>query len=200
MEKPILYRVSGNKRILAPYSGDLLKNGFNCTEYKYTLKYEKPVYSGYHEADRYIKKFRKKKCKVEKIPLKYTRSTTYRRAYFKAHPSPDGRYRCVYCGGIFPKKDITIDHLIPVDAAEHSWRARDKIKKLGYSSVNDVDNLVCSCRYCNSKKGTKMGLWLIRGRWGRRDGYWRFVNTARIVVMIIAVWFMISAFNAFYIV
>lgn len=197
MEKPILYRVSGRKDILMRYRGEFAKEGYSLTENTYTVRYEKPVYKAYTAEDRFIRKFRKKKCKVEKIPLRYTRNTTYRKAYFKAHPSPDGKYRCVYCGGRFPKKDITIDHLIPVNAAERSWVARDRIKRLGYSSVNDMDNLVPACRYCNSRKGTHMGLWLLRGRLGRKPWFWKVVKVGRFAMMVFAMFMIFYAFDLY---
>ena len=58
--------------------------------------------------------------------------------------------RCQYCGGQFPTKELTIDHVIPrVLGGQHSWR-----------------NLVCACVTCNAKKGGRTpklaGLKLIR--------------------------------------
>ena len=44
----------------------------------------------------------------------------------------------------------------------------------GISDINDVKNLVPSCEKCNSKKGSKMGLWLIRGDIGKHFGIWLF--------------------------
>lgn len=44
--------------------------------------------------------------------------------------------RCVYCGA---EDNLSLDHLIP------------RIK----GGTDDVDNLVCSCRSCNSSKGKK---------------------------------------------
>ncbi len=46
-------------------------------------------------------------------------------------------YTCQYCGQ--PAKDLTIDHVVP--------------KRLG--GVTNWENVVCSCRRCNMKKGDK---------------------------------------------
>ncbi len=58
--------------------------------------------------------------------------------------------RCQYCGGQFPTKELTIDHVTPrVLGGQHSWT-----------------NLVCACVTCNAKKGGRTpklaGLRLIR--------------------------------------
>lgn len=45
--------------------------------------------------------------------------------------------KCQYCGREFPKRDLTIDHVIP--------------RSLGGTSR--WDNVVCSCGSCNRKKG-----------------------------------------------
>src|SRR5437016_5046733 len=47
------------------------------------------------------------------------------------------RYTCQYCGQA--SKDLTIDHVVP---KRHGGRT-------------EWDNLVCSCRRCNMKKGDK---------------------------------------------
>ena len=45
--------------------------------------------------------------------------------------------RCQYCGGQFPSKELTVDHIVPrVLGGQHSWT-----------------NLVCACVRCNARKG-----------------------------------------------
>lgn len=46
---------------------------------------------------------------------------------------------CQYCGTEFPKKDLTVDHIIP--------RSR--------GGKNSFTNIVAACRDCNSRKGNK---------------------------------------------
>lgn len=46
-------------------------------------------------------------------------------------------YRCVYCGGIFPPEELTLDHVQP--------RVRGGDRSGG--------NLVTACRGCNTLKG-----------------------------------------------
>jgi 5-methylcytosine-specific restriction endonuclease McrA len=45
--------------------------------------------------------------------------------------------RCQYCGGQFPTRELTVDHVVPrVLGGQHSWT-----------------NLVCACVRCNARKG-----------------------------------------------
>ena len=66
----------------------------------------------------------------------------YREDYFKAHEGVKllGKrgtyYRCVFCGGMFTKSEITVDHKIA--------------KRLG--GTDDIWNLQPACRPCNSRK------------------------------------------------
>ncbi|MGF7010560.1 5-methylcytosine-specific restriction endonuclease McrA [Lachnospiraceae bacterium PF1-22] len=99
----------------------------------------------------------------------YERSSNYRNEFFK-HTTPP--YRCRYCNKVLSEQEVTVDHLIPVKQAKVSSRARKQLKAKGCDSVNDIKNLVPSCARCNSKKGQKMGLWVIRGELGKYKGYW----------------------------
>lgn len=41
------------------------------------------------------------------------------------------------------------------------------MKRMNIENINDQKNLVASCQLCNSRKGSKAGLWIIRGLLGR---------------------------------
>ncbi len=50
------------------------------------------------------------------------------------------KYRCQYCGGIFPESKLNLDHVIPRDrGGRTSW-----------------ENLVTSCIECNSRKANRL--------------------------------------------
>ncbi|HEX6926553.1 MAG TPA: HNH endonuclease [Longimicrobiaceae bacterium] len=49
------------------------------------------------------------------------------------------RYRCVYCGGVFPAEELSVDHVEP--------RMRGGDRSGG--------NLVTACRACNQRKGSQ---------------------------------------------
>lgn len=105
------------------------------------------------------------------------RSNSYRGEYFQ-HNKPlfkfndTAFYYCAYCGCIRNKRYITIDHLYPVAKVNTSMYYQNKLKKMGAKSVNSYQNLVAACMRCNSKKKTKMGLWLLRGKLGRHKIIW----------------------------
>lgn len=101
------------------------------------------------------------------------RSSNYRSKFFKSHSPILGHfYICVYCGRILTKSNTAVDHLYPVSSTEKSISMQRKLKRHGYSSVNDERNLVPSCRRCNLRKGSKTGLWTLRGKLGTYTILW----------------------------
>lgn len=118
------------------------------------------------------------------------RNNRYRKDFFdNNHPVLSGKYYfCAYCGKPVSKKEVTVDHLIPVHKTETSLKMQRKLKRMGYRSVNDPKNLVPACRRCNTKKGTKTGLWLIRGRIGRIQILWYPVWAIRIAVSLAVIY------------
>jgi len=69
----------------------------------------------------------------ERVPIEEVRLT--RKAIFER----DG-YRCQYCGEVFPESQLNIDHVIPRHlGGRTSW-----------------ENLVTSCKSCNSKKANRL--------------------------------------------
>lgn len=94
------------------------------------------------------------------------RSNDYRKQYFSKHHGFWGFYCCSYCGKLLTKEDATIDHIIPVNAAERhkivAWLFR--WKKEG---INAQFNLTTACEHCNTSKKNRCGIWLFRGWIGR---------------------------------
>ncbi len=104
-----------------------------------------------------------------------SRSTGYRSGFFENHPGLYGNgeyYRCVYCGRIFPRSKITVDHLYSVSSASASDKLRKKMLRDGIENVNDFDNLVPACHNCNAKKAARTGRWVMKGKLGRHEWYW----------------------------
>jgi 5-methylcytosine-specific restriction endonuclease McrA len=56
-------------------------------------------------------------------------------------------FQCQYCGTSLTRKEITIDHVIPV--------SRQNDFQLTKSQIQSWDNLVAACKPCNNKKGNK---------------------------------------------
>lgn len=102
------------------------------------------------------------------------RSANYRRNFFyDTKPVIGNLYFCAYCGKLVPRRKITVDHVIPVYAAQTSRKWRRRLEKAGCSSVNDPGNLVAACEHCNKSKGSKTSLlWLVRAKIGRNNILW----------------------------
>ena len=67
---------------------------------------------------------------------------------------------------------MEVDHLIPVSAAQNSLFIRILLNICGITNINEEKNLVSACRKCNRKKSDKIGLWVIRGAFGRYRIIW----------------------------
>ena len=119
---------------------------------------------------------------------KFDRNTIYRQTFFRNNPPntrPIGKkknslWRCCYCGRKLQKKQVEVDHLIPVYQAK---RKRYWQKKLP-NGVNDKENLVASCRRCNRLKSSKTGLWYIRGILGQYSLYWKIIYILKIIIFL----------------
>ena len=130
-------------------------------------------------------------CRTLKVGIRIDnrfskRSSDYRKIFFENNP-PDkyGGYFCSYCGRHISKKYITVDHLYPVKRAGESVRAQKKLKKKGFMDINDPRNLVAACKRCNERKGSKTGLWILKGKIGRYAGFWYFKYTLQILLAVL---------------
>lgn len=83
---------------------------------------------------------------------------------------------------------MEVDHLVPVAAAQKSRVARQILASIGAESVNDAPNLVPSCHACNARKGSKTGLWLIRGVLGAHRSYWIALRIAQALLVAVCLW------------
>lgn len=90
---------------------------------------------------------------------RWARSSDYRSLFLSENEPP---YRCIYCGRYIGSDEMQVDHIVPVAAVKKSAFARWLLERKDIHSVNDIRNLAPSCRRCNMKKGTKLGLWYIR--------------------------------------
>ena len=97
----------------------------------------------------------------------WTRSSDYRKTFYKHNPGP---YRCRYCNKRLKKDYIQIDHIFPVGKTKRDSGLRTRMYMLGIRDVNDPRNLVAACNKCNKKKSDKGGLWIVKGLLG----YWRY--------------------------
>lgn len=129
-----------------------------------------------------LKKLKWSGLKYRCIEEQWERSSDYRRKFFKEYG--DDPYRCRYCNKKLTQDKVVVDHVIPVHSVKDSPRARRMLKSQGIENVNDVRNLVASCKHCNLLKGDKMGVWLIRAKLGRYSAYWVIKPIVQIAVVI----------------
>lgn len=124
------------------------------------------------------------KFKLEIIYPEYARNYDYRKVFFERNKGFLNQfYICAYCGRIFRKENITVDHIFPIDKISKSKFYQNLLKWLNISNVNDYNNLAPACKHCNSKKGRKVGLWVLRGFLGRYKWWW-FAIWASIIIII----------------
>lgn len=174
MESKTAYvRISNGKRSIYKARLYLLQNGFDFHERAYGKSfYQKEVTD--KEEKEWVRYAKWHGYTIHAIPKEYTRSSDYRGTFFKNNnPSAFGYYRCAYCGKRISRKDTTVDHIFPVNRLSYSQKARAMAKRYGIHGANEEKNLVAACRTCNSKKGTKMGIWIYQGFIGKSEILWR---------------------------
>lgn len=165
---------------LAPYTGRIMRMGLSPAG---NGKYTGRKISSSQEMQ--VRKFAKAHNARFFFDDEYgTRSSDYRGAFYRAYPpSFHGRYFCAYCGRLIKGRTLTVDHLYPVARVSQSAPLRKKMKRQGINGLNDPKNLVPACWNCNKKKGTKMGLWIIRGKLGRSARLWYVRWCLRIIFL-----------------
>ncbi len=115
------------------------------------------------------------------------RSADYRKRFIDANPGP---WRCRYCGRhLKDKSDMTVDHVVPVAAvSKFGIRAlfwRGYCRHEGIQDINEMRNLVPACRRCNSRKGQKTGIWLVRAVLGKYPA-WFAIRTCLYLALAVA--------------
>lgn len=119
-----------------------------------------------------IKKFCKRHLlQIEIIDQRFTGSSNYRKEFFQHYkPVFQNYYFCIYCGKLLTRKNLQVDHIIPIHKAKTSKWVRWYLERYP-KGVNDYRNLGASCRNCNLTKSAKMGFWTIRGKIGKFNFY-----------------------------
>ena len=142
---------------------------------------------------------RRRHYEIRRIyPENLGRSDNYRRKFLNANQRPFGGYRCRYCHRRLSEKEMTVDHIYPVYLAKTGKNLWMRIA--GIEDVNDVRNLAPACRRCNLKKGSKAGIWLIRGILGRYQIYWLLrwcIKAAVFGLILYGGWMMYRCFGSF---
>lgn len=187
-------RISNGRKPIYNSRFELAENGFEFNKRSNNNSfYEKKMTED--EAAGWEKWGKIKKLRIDVIPEQYMRSTDYRKTFFSSNePAVPAYYRCAYCGKKILYKDTTVDHIFPINQLCYSEKVRRQAARHGISGANDEYNLVAACRRCNSRKGTKMGFWIIRGFLGKSEFLWRIRKGLRYTVAVIVIAYMAGAF------
>lgn len=135
------------------------------------------------EADLLSRRAAEDRLAFEAVPSRYTRSSNYRERFLEANPGP---WRCRYCHRKLDASTMTVDHIVPVAATSRSRMAQRTLEAMGAGGVNDLGNLAPACSACNSRKGSRGGLWIARGVLGEFGWYWALVWVARAAGLAVA--------------
>ena len=188
----LIIEIHSGRRNTYRYRKELFRSGF---------QFEKSAYGRSHFVKQiedsnlsYWKKFCKRRgLKLISCDTRYERSADYRRKFLAAINSD--KVFCAYCGRRVPISKATVAHIVPVQKAKQSRFARFLLRIRGIHDVNDSRNLVCACASCNSKKRTKMGLWIPAGIIGKLQWLWPIrwgFRIAAVIGMIVAVLFALA--------
>lgn len=142
------------------------------------------------EKEELVSYCRKHKLKYMLIQECHIRDSNYRKEFLQDKNREWSI--CAYCGMHKKTSNITVDHIIPVDKAKKSAYAKWLLKRLHIDNVNSKRNLAAACKRCNSRKGTKMGLWVIRGYIGKSGALWAVRWIIRFILLLILLYVVSS--------
>lgn len=179
----VFIRISDGVEKIYNFRYYLANSGFEFNKRSYGNSfYEKKTVDG--ECEVWEHYARDNRLRIDIIPEEYTRSTDYRETFFKTNkPVVEAKYRCAYCGRKVPFKDITVDHVFPINKLSYEPSLRKRAARMGINGANETKNLVAACRSCNSKKGTKTGVWIYKGFLGRSEKLWKVRKTIRFAII-----------------
>lgn len=135
---------------------------------------------------------------LDRLGLKVTdtnfeRSATYRDEFLKNTLPP---YHCAYCGKKLTRQTLTVDHLIPVHKLSVGSRRKfyQRLLKVFCHTYdpNSLNNLVCTCVPCNSRKRTKTGFWVIRGKIGNTRWFWPVWRAFLVGVVVLILFYFLK--------
>lgn len=176
----IIIKISNGKNKTYNLKDSLLKEQFKFTKKPYGKSYWEKKIDNNLKGDEYSKTiefyFKEKGLRVLTLYPEDRRSNDYRKAFLEGNKGIHRHYFCAYCGTILNENSLTVDHIIPIDRTSKSRFLKWILRKFNIEDINDIKNLTPSCRRCNSRKGSKVGLsWIVRGLMGRYVFTWILV-------------------------
>lgn len=177
------YVRSTKKQSTYPFRNELKYYGFQWDK-------DKRMWCGECSDEGFIKSLERRGLYV--MDSGFMRSTTYRKTFLKYNDPP---YHCAYCGRKLTRQTLTVDHLVPVhklSSGKHRKFYQKMLKVVCRTTdANDLNNLVCACARCNSKKRAKTGLWIVRGKLGSTNWFWPFLKFLLAAAVLCALYFLL---------
>lgn len=170
-----------------------LTRGFCYAKRKFGKSYYYKNYITKEECNQYRKFCRIRLLKIYIYKREYTRSNNYRKVFLDNKSYNHKFTLCAYCGLPLRVSEITVDHIIPVHSVKKTRSGKFMIKLLNIKNVNEYRNLCAAHKRCNSKKGRKTGLWIIRGFLGKCIPLWIVRWILRITAFIYFTIFIIQS-------
>ena len=173
------------------YRKYLREQGFSFTKKSYGKSY---YHKKCHQQEiciqwkQYCKK-RGLKCRI--YGKEYTRSSDYRKTFFDQKKYKRKYTLCAYCGLPVKVERLTVDHIIPVHKVKNTRTGRMYMKLFSIHDVNEYRNLCGACKSCNSRKGHKLGIWVIQGFIGKSILLWWLRWTIRITALCILIGYVL---------
>lgn len=140
----------------------------------------------------------KRNLRFNLININYERGSAYRRTFFNTNKGVHNHYFCAYCGRYIPKDEITVDHIIPIYSVKYSSWKQKILKLCGINNINCEKNLTPSCFNCNRKKGTKGGLWILRGLTGKNQYFWYLRHAVMFALLNVGFFYFYSKILTFF--
>ncbi len=171
-KQKIELKISSGKNSVKKYNDKLRKAGFKFSSGRYLKLVPQTT-----DLKKYSVWCKKRGLSFSWNKKKYTRNTSYRSKYFRNNYGilHSSIFLCAYCGKPIRKKKVVVDHLVSIKSCQENRIAKLYIKLFCNDDVNDIKNLVPSCKKCNLKKGTDTGLWWLLGKLGKHRVFWYFI-------------------------
>lgn len=139
-----------------------------------------------------IRKLNWRKIKYKCYEDRWSRNSSYRKNFLKVYKGP---YKCRYCNKTITEENMVVDHIISVYQAKNNKHARLLLELRGITNVNDLRNLVASCRKCNEEKSEKMGIWIIKAYLGKYNWYWHLRRLFYLLLFLTLFWSFYNAYS-----
>lgn len=173
------------------YRRFLREQGFTFVKRSYGKSYYQKKCGSIDECSTYKDFCRRHGLKCLIYEKEYVRSNDYRKIFFENQNYKRKYTLCAYCGLPVKIEKLTVDHIIPVIKAKKTHAGRNAMKLWGITDINELKNLCGACKKCNSKKGSKMGFWIIRGFLGKNEFVWIIRWCLRLLLLLCILYFII---------